>query len=150
MKSDMTATTDWHAFNAGVVEDFRAHQGTITVGRFAGRKLLLLTTTGAKSGQERVAPLAFTRDGEHYVVIASKGGSPTSPDWYHNLVANRRVIVEVGAERFTATARVTSGEERERLYAAQAALTPGFAEYQKQTNRSIPVVVLERSLVQPG
>jgi len=145
MKSDMTATTDWHAFNAGVVEDFRAHQGTITVGRFAGRKLLLLTTTGARSGEERIAPLAFTRDGEHYVVIASKGGSPTSPDWYHNLVANRRVIVEVGAERFTATARVTSGEERERLYAAQAALMPGFAEYQKQTNRSIPVVVLERS-----
>ena len=79
-ESDMTVTTDWHAFNAGVVEDFRAHQGTISVGRFAGRKLLLLTTTGAKSGQERIAPLAFTGDGEHYVVIASKGGSPTSPD----------------------------------------------------------------------
>jgi deazaflavin-dependent oxidoreductase (nitroreductase family) len=82
---------------------------------------------------------------EHYVVIASKGGSPTSPDWYHNLVANPRVIIEVGTERFSATARATSGEERERLYAAQAALMPGFAEYQKQTNRSIPVVVLERS-----
>ena len=141
----MTTSRDWHAFNAGVVEDFRAHQGMITVGRFAGRKLLLLTTIGARSGQQRVAPLAFTRDGEHYVVIASKGGAPTSPDWYHNLVANPHVIVEVGAERFNAIARVASGDERERLYAAQAALMPGFAEYQKQTARSIPVVVLERS-----
>src|SRR5206468_12619578 len=107
-------------------------------------KLLLLTTTGAKSGQQRVAPLAFTRDSERYVVIASKGGSPTSPDWYHNLVANPRVIVEVGTECFPALARVTSGEERERLFAAQAALMPGFAEYQKQTSREIPVGVFER------
>src|SRR5579859_7515360 len=140
----MTATTDWHAFNAGVVEDFRAHQGAITAGRFAGRTLLLLTTIGARSGEQRVAPLAFTRHGEDYVVIASKGGSPTSPDWYFNLVANPNVIVEVGTERFAATARVTSGAERELLYAAQAKLMPGFAEYQKQTSRSIPVVVLER------
>src|ERR1051326_9066021 len=126
----MTATTDWDAFNAGVVEDFRAHHGTITVGRFAGRKLLLLTTIGARSEQPRVGPLAFSRHGEQYVVIASKGGSPTSPDWSHILVANPRVTVEVGTERFAATARVTSGEERERLFAAQAQLMPGFAEYQ--------------------
>jgi deazaflavin-dependent oxidoreductase (nitroreductase family) len=140
----VTTTRDWDAFNAGVVEDFRAHQGTITAGRFAGRQRLVFSATGAKSGKQRVAPLAFTRDGEHYVVIASKGGSPTSPDWYHNLVANPRVTVEIGSERFEAIARVTSGAERERLFAAQAALMPGFAEYQKQTTRSIPVVVLER------
>ena len=139
----MTQAIDWDAFNAGVVDDFRAHQGTITQGRFAGRKLMLLTTIGAKSGKPRVAPLAFTRDGDNYVVIASKGGLPTNPDWYHNLVANPRVTVEVGNECFAAIARVAQGEERDRLYAAQAALMPGFAEYQRQTTRQIPVVVLE-------
>jgi deazaflavin-dependent oxidoreductase (nitroreductase family) len=141
----MTSTTDWHAFNAGIVEDFRAHQGTITFGRFAGRKLLLLTTTGAKSGEPRTTPLAFTRDGERYVVIASKGGSLTNPDWYHNLVAHPQVSVEVGQERFLAVARVALGAERERLFAAQAALMPGFAQYQRQTPREIPVVILERA-----
>ena len=140
----MTSTTDWHAFNDGVVDDFRDHQGTITRGRFAGRQLLLLTTIGAKSSQPRTAPLAFTRDGEHYVVIASKGGEPTNPDWYHNLVAHPEVTVEVGNERFRAIARVARDAERERLFAAQAAVMPGFAEYQRRATREIPVVVLER------
>ena len=139
--SETPAPNDW---NHGVIEDFRAHQGNLTAGPLKGAQLLLLTNKGAKTGTERTVPLAYVRDGDRYVVIASKGGAPTHPDWYHNLVANPSVIVEVGAERFTATARVTSGEERERLYAAQAALMPGFAEYQKQTSRSIPVVVLER------
>jgi deazaflavin-dependent oxidoreductase (nitroreductase family) len=141
----MTETREWESYNEGVVEDFRAHQGQLTRGRFAGRRLLLLTTIGAKSGQERVAPLAFTRDGEDYVVIASKGGSPRSPDWYHNLVANSEVTVEVGPERFRATARVATGDERDRLFAAQAALMPNFAEYQRMTEREIPVVVLKRN-----
>ena len=118
----MTQAIDWDAFNDGVVDDFRAHQGTITQGRFAGRKLMLLTTIGAKSGAPRVAPLAFTRDGDNYVVIASKGGLPTNPDWYHNLVANPRVTVEVGNERFEALARVAQGGERDRLYAAAGRL----------------------------
>jgi deazaflavin-dependent oxidoreductase (nitroreductase family) len=140
----MTTSTDWQAFNKGVVEEFRANQGTIKTGRFAGRRLILLTTTGARSGQPRTAPLAFTRDGEHYVVIASKGGSPTHPDWYHNLIKTPIVTIETGAETFQARARVAEGEERERLFNAQAALMPGFAEYQRKTPRQIPVVVLER------
>jgi deazaflavin-dependent oxidoreductase (nitroreductase family) len=140
----MMADVDrWKKMNDPVIEAFRANDGEV-----AGRQwpVLLLTTIGAKSGQPRVNPLNYSVDGDRLVVIASKGGSPTSPDWYHNLVANPRVIVEVGTERFPATARVTSGEERERLYAAQAQLMPGFAAYQEQTSRSIPVVVLERLL----
>ena len=130
--------------NADVIEQFRNNDGKILSGMFKGVKLLLLTTTGAKSGQTRINPLAFTRDGDHYVIIASKGGAPTHPDWYHNVVAHPDVTIEVGSEKFTARARVAEGEERDRLYAAQAAVMPGFAEYQKKTSRQIPVVVLER------
>jgi deazaflavin-dependent oxidoreductase (nitroreductase family) len=135
----------WQAFNQDVIDQFHANNGEISNGMFKGRKLLLLSTTGAKSGRKVTHPLAFTRDGEDYVVIASKGGAPTHPAWYHNLVANPFVTIEVGTERFEAHARVAKGEERERLYAAQAALMPGFAEYQRQTTRQIPVVVLERA-----
>jgi len=130
--------------NTDVIEQFRTNHGRIQSGMFKGARLLLLTTTGAKSGKTRINPLAFTRDGENYVIIASKGGSPTHPDWYHNLVANPDVTVEVGTERIDVRARVAQGEERDRLYAAQAALMPGFAEYQRNTTRQIPVVVLER------
>jgi deazaflavin-dependent oxidoreductase (nitroreductase family) len=136
--------TDWTSWNAGVVEEFRANHGKILTGRFAGRRLVLLTTIGARSGQPRTTPLAFTRDGDHYVVIASKAGSPTHPDWYHNLLRNPIVTLETGEEMFQARARVAEGEERERLYQAQAALMPNFAEYQRRTARQIPVVVLER------
>ena len=131
-------------FDQDIIDQFRANGGTILRGPFAGRRLLLLTTIGAKSGQPRTKPLGFTRDGERYVVIASKGGAPTSPDWYHNLVANPRVTVEVGGDRFEARATVAQGEERDRLYANQAAQIPVFAEYQQKTTRRIPVVVLER------
>jgi deazaflavin-dependent oxidoreductase (nitroreductase family) len=144
MTSSAPQNIDWDAWNAGVVEQFRANQGTITSGRFAGRRLILLTTTGARSGQPRTAPLAFTRDGDRYVVIASKGGSPSHPDWYHNLVRNPVVTLETGEETFQARARIAEGEERERLYTAQAALMPTFAEYQRRTARQIPVVVFER------
>jgi len=130
--------------NSDVVEQFRTNHGQIQSGMFKGARLLLLTTTGAKSGKTRINPLAFTRDGDNYVIIASKGGSPTHPDWYHNLVANPDVTVEVGTERIDVRARVAQGEERDRLFAAQAALMPGFAEYQRKTARQIPVVVLER------
>ena len=106
--------------------------------------MLLLTTTGARSGQPRVAPLAFTRSGEHYVVIASKGGSPSHPDWYHNLVSNPTVTVEVGGETFRARARVAEGDEHDILFEAQAREMPNFADYQQKTSRKIPVVVLER------
>jgi deazaflavin-dependent oxidoreductase (nitroreductase family) len=130
--------------NVDVIEQFRTNNGAIHSGMFSGAHLLLLTTTGAKSGKKRINPLVFTRDGDNYVVIASKGGSPTHPDWYHNLVANPDVTVEVGTERFEARARVAEGEERDRLYVAQAAIMPGFADYQRKTSRQIPVVVLER------
>ena len=130
-------------FNEKLIAEFRANGGKVT-GMFAGRPLLLLTTTGARSGQRRTTPLVHTWDGDRIVVIASKGGAPTSPGWYHNLVANPTVTVELGAETFPAKATAVTGAERDRLYAAQAALMPTFAEYETKTTRKIPVVVLER------
>jgi deazaflavin-dependent oxidoreductase (nitroreductase family) len=126
-------------YNQQLVESFRANGGVAP----NGSPLLLLTTTGAKSGLTRVNPLAFTRDGERYVVIASKGGYPTNPDWYHNLVAHPEVTVEVDRKRFAARAIVAQGDERQRLFDAQAAIMPNFADYQTKTARPIPVVVLE-------
>jgi len=131
-------------FDEDIVEQFRANQGRILRGPFANRTLLLLTTTGARSGRPLTKPLGFSRDGDRYVVIASKGGAPTHPAWYHNLVANPRVTVEVGDQRFEAHASVAQGAERERLYVQQAAQIPVFARYQEMTTRQIPVVVLER------
>jgi deazaflavin-dependent oxidoreductase (nitroreductase family) len=132
-------------FNEGVIDDFRTHKGQITKGPFTGRSLLLLTTRGKKSGRERTNPLAYTRDGGRIFVIASKGGAPSHPDWYQNLRANPRVTVEVGPERFEATASVAKGAERRRLYDLQSAHMPAFKEYEKRTTREIPVVVLERA-----
>lgn len=132
-----------HEFNQQMIEEFRANGGKLG-GGFEGAPLLLLHTTGAKSGKERVNPLAYQPDGDRYVVFASKGGAPTNPDWFHNLRANPQVTVEVGAERFPATARVAEGEEHERLWSRQKALMPGFADYEQKTTRVIPVVVLER------
>jgi deazaflavin-dependent oxidoreductase (nitroreductase family) len=106
--------------------------------------MLLLTTTGAKSGQPRTNPLVYTTDGDHMIIMASKGGAPTNPDWYHNVVANPVVTVEVGDEQFQARAAVAEGPERERLFSQMAAQMPGFADYQQKTTRQIPVVVLER------
>jgi deazaflavin-dependent oxidoreductase (nitroreductase family) len=143
----MTTKNFWQERNDPVIEAFRANNGYVERdGR--RRSLLLLTTIGARSGQPRVAPLAFTRSGEDYVVIASKGGSPGHPDWYHNLVSNPNVTVEVGGETFAARARVTEGDEHATLYAAQVREMPNFAEYQQKTSRKIPVVVLERSSAQ--
>jgi deazaflavin-dependent oxidoreductase (nitroreductase family) len=142
--SERAATANRTNFNQNVIDQFRANNGTIIEGPFKGRSLLLLTTTGARSGQPRVNPLAYTRDGDRYVVIASKGGAPTNPDWYHNLLTNPVVTVEVGRERFQARASVAEGAERDRLFDAQARVMPGFAEYQRNTTRRIPVVVLTR------
>ena len=137
----------WNNVNSDVVRQFRSDNGKISSGMFKGARLLLLTTTGAKTGKERINPLAFTRDGDNYVIIASKGGSPTHPDWYHNILANPEVGVEVathsGVHQFRAHARIAEGDERRRLYDAQAAVMPNFAEYQKKTEREIPVIVLE-------
>jgi deazaflavin-dependent oxidoreductase (nitroreductase family) len=130
-------------FNKRVIDEFRASGGKVG-GQLAGMPLLLLTTTGAKSGRVRTNPVAYTTDGDRVVVIASKAGAPISPAWYHNLVANPTVTVELGAERFQARARVATGAERERLFNSQARLMPIFFEYQKKTDRQIPVVLLER------
>jgi deazaflavin-dependent oxidoreductase (nitroreductase family) len=135
--------SDYQAFNQALIAEFRANRGKVS-GQFAGRPLLLLSTVGARSGQTRTSPLAYTIDGEHYVIIASKGGAPTHPDWYHNLVANPMVTVEVGTEQFQARATVAAGKERTRLFDQMAAQMPGFAEYQRKIERQIPVVVLER------
>lgn len=139
----MSDPSDMHEMNRQVIEEFRANGGKVG-GMFAGAPLLLLTHTGAKSGTRRVAPLVYTTDGNRVVIIASKGGSPTNPDWFHNLVANPEATVELPEETYTARARVTEGEERDRLFDAQAAKMPNFAEYQRNTERRIPVVVLER------
>ena len=136
----MADMNDW---NRGVMEEFRANGGKVG-GMWEGRPLLLLTTTGAKSGQPRLHPMMYLRDGDRLLVFASKGGAPTSPDWYHNLVDHPEVTVEVGNETYPAIATVLSGEERDRLYARQAQLYPQFGEYQTKTTRKIPVVALER------
>ncbi len=132
-------------FNQQVITEFRANDGKVG-GPFAGSPMLLLTTTGTRSGQSRTTPLVYTTDGDRIVIIASKAGAPTNPDWYHNLVANPMATVEVGVEKFQARAKVAEDAERERLYNRQAEQMPGFAEYQKKTTRQIPVVVLERTL----
>lgn len=137
--------TNFAEFNRKLIADLRAHDGRASSGPFAGRDVLILTTVGAKSGEQRENPLAFTRAGDDLVVIASKGGSPTHPGWYHNLVADPDVTVEALGERFSAHARVTAGEERERLYARQADKMPAFWDYQRRTRRQIPVIVLERA-----
>lgn len=136
----MAELNDW---NRQIIEEFHANGGKVG-GPFEGATLLLLTTTGAKSGLSRITPLVYMPDGERLVIFASKAGAPTSPDWYYNLVAHPTVTLEVGTEKFNATATVVSGEERDRLYSQQAAKVPNFAEYQRKTTRVIPVVVLER------
>ena len=132
---------NWNERNRGVIDAFRAN------GRRApeGRNLLLLSTTGAKSGQPRTNPVAYMEDGDRWLVFASKGGAPSHPDWYHNLVANPTVTVEVDGEEFEATATPLEGEEHDRLYAMQAERAPVFAEYQEKTERIIPVVALTRN-----
>ena len=130
-------------FNNQLIAEFRANGGKVG-GMFAGAPLLLLTTTGAKSGKERVSPLAYTTDNGNWVIIASKAGAPTHPDWFHNLKANPEVTVEVGTETIPAVASIPEDPERQRLYDQMSALMPNFAEYQRNTDRKIPVVVLER------
>ncbi|MGH3399221.1 MAG: nitroreductase family deazaflavin-dependent oxidoreductase [Streptosporangiaceae bacterium] len=130
---------DW---NSKIIEEFRANGGRVG-GPFEGGTLLLLHTTGARSGQERVNPVAYQELDHGYAVFASKAGAPTNPDWYHNLVAHPAVEAEIGTEQHRFTARVAGGEERERIWSAQKASNPGFAEYEQKTSRQIPVVILE-------
>jgi deazaflavin-dependent oxidoreductase (nitroreductase family) len=131
-------------FNRRVIDEFRAKAGVVG-GGFAGAPMVLLTTTGAKSGRERVNPVVALRDDDGLLyVFASKGGAPTNPDWYHNLLAHPEVQVEFGEDRFRATATPVTGAERERIYSEQASRLPAFADYQRKTERVIPVVALRR------
>ncbi|MGH7779015.1 MAG: nitroreductase family deazaflavin-dependent oxidoreductase [Candidatus Binataceae bacterium] len=134
---------DMNDFNRKVIDEFRASGGKVGP-PFAGAPMILLTTKGAKSGRTYTTPLVYSRDGDRLVIIASKAGAPKHPDWYHNLIANPVITVEVGAEKFQVKAHVTSGAERERLYNAQAAMMPVFNEYRQKAKREIPVFTLER------
>ena len=130
--------------NRQVIEEFRANEGRVG-GNHEGRPLLLLTTTGRKTGRTHTTPVMYLADGDGCCVFASKGGAPQHPAWYLNLVANPRVVVELGAERFEAQAAVVGPEERDALYRKQASLYGQFAEYQRKTTRTIPVVRLTRT-----
>ncbi len=137
----MSDLNDW---NAKIIEEFRANGGKVA-GQFEGAPMLLLRTTGAKTGLERVNPMMYLEQEGRVFVFASKAGADTDPDWYRNLVANSDVTVELGTEIFPATAVSLTSSERERIYETQATLYPGFGEYQAKTTRVIPVVELIRS-----
>jgi deazaflavin-dependent oxidoreductase (nitroreductase family) len=131
-------------YNAQIIEEFRANAGKVG-GHWEGRDLLLLTTTGRKSGKQHTTPMVYTRDGERLLVYASKAGAPSHPDWYLNLVADPHVVVEAGPERYDAIAAPLERAERDRAFAAQAERVAAFAEYQEKTERVIPVVALTRA-----
>jgi deazaflavin-dependent oxidoreductase (nitroreductase family) len=131
-------------FNTQVIEEFRGNEGKVG-GGFNGAPMVLLTTTGAKSGKRTTTPLVYLKEGDRVYIFASMAGAPTNPAWYHNLVANPRVSVEIGAESYEADAQVVIGGERDRLFAAQVAVMPGFGEYQAKTTRVIPVIELRRA-----
>jgi deazaflavin-dependent oxidoreductase (nitroreductase family) len=130
-------------FNQQIIDEFRANGGKVG-GSFAGAPLLLLHTTGAKSGQERVNPMMYRAVGDAWAVFASKAGAPSHPDWFHNLRANPDAAAEIGTETVPVRARVLEGDERENVWSAQKHDYPGFAEYEQKTDREIPVVLLER------
>ncbi len=137
--------TDYQAFNRDFIAEFRANLGKVG-GMFEDLPVLLLTTTGAKSGKPRIAPVLYGTDQDRLVIVASKGGSPTNPDWYHNIVANPSVSIEVGMESFPARATVAEGPERRRLFDQLLSVIPKLAETQESTTRQIPIVVLERDV----
>jgi deazaflavin-dependent oxidoreductase (nitroreductase family) len=129
-------------FNAQIIKEFRENHGKVG-GGFEGAPMLLLTTVGAKSGATRVNPMMYLADGERRYVFASKAGAPTNPDWYYNLLAHPEVSIEVGDQRVDVLATPVTGADRDRIYAQQATLYPGFAEYEEKTERVIPVVALD-------
>ncbi|MFF0268987.1 nitroreductase family deazaflavin-dependent oxidoreductase [Kribbella sp. NPDC004536] len=135
---------DWDALNEQQIALFRVNNGTIAEGPFQGTPTLLLSTIGARTGATYTNPMGYTRDGDRYIVAASKLGAPKNPAWYHNLLANPIVTVEVGPERFQAGASVAQGSERDRLWVSHTTFWPNIAEYQRHTQRVIPIVILER------
>jgi deazaflavin-dependent oxidoreductase (nitroreductase family) len=134
----MSSPNDW---NAGIIEEFRKNHGKVG-GYFKGAPLLILHNTGARSGKARLNPMMYFKDGDRYLVFASKGGADTNPDWYYNIKANPDVQIEVGDETVHAHAEEISGPERDRLYGLQASIYPTFREYQLKTKRIIPVIAL--------
>ena len=138
--------SDW---NTKIIEEFRANGGAVG-GQFAGAPLLLLHTVGARSGQRRVNPVMYQKVDGGYAVFASKAGAPVNPDWYHNLLAHPQVTAEIGTQTVELVARVADGDERERIWAAQKAAYPGFADYERKTTRQIPVIVLEPARLSDG
>ena len=133
----------YNNFNQHTIDEFRSNNGKVG-GYFANATLLLLTTVGAKSGQSRTTPVAYVTDGDRLVIIASKGGAPSHPDWYYNLLANPVATVEVGTERFQVRASTTNEPERSQLYAKMVEMMPGFALVLGKTRRTIPVLTLMR------
>ena len=131
---------DW---NTKIIDEFRANEGRVG-GPFEGAPMVLLTTTGARSGQSHTTPLVPLVEGERVYVFASMGGAPKHPAWYFNLLAHPEVTVERGTEKYAAKATVVAGDERDRVFARQVALRPQFGEYQQKTKRTIPVVELKR------
>jgi deazaflavin-dependent oxidoreductase (nitroreductase family) len=138
LESDVSEMSD---FNRKVIEEFRANDGKVG-GPFEGAPVLLLTSTGAKSGERRTTPVVYQPDGDRMVVFASKAGAPENPAWFHNLRANPSATVEVGSDTVEVQAVVTEGDERERLFSKQKQLMPQFADYEQKTTRQIPVVAL--------
>ncbi|HEX3429116.1 MAG TPA: nitroreductase/quinone reductase family protein [Candidatus Limnocylindrales bacterium] len=139
--------TDWdpEAFTKALIEDMRAHGGRPSTGPMADRPLMVLTTTGARTGEPRTAIVTFHRDGDRYVIAASKGGADENPAWYQNLLTHPEVTVEADNETFKARATDTTGAERDRLWNDHVAARPEFGEYPKMTKRIIPMIVLERA-----
>ena len=132
--------SDW---NGKIISEFRKNHGRVG-GYFVGSPILLLHTTGRLSGKERVNPLVYLKDGDRYVIFASKGGADTNPDWYHNLRARPDVQVEIGDEKIDMTAVEALGSERDGLYRRQAESYPSFADYELKTKRTIPVIILSK------
>jgi deazaflavin-dependent oxidoreductase (nitroreductase family) len=130
-------------FNAAIIDEFRANGGKVG-GQFEGAPMVLLHTVGARSGEERVNPLVYQADGDRIAIFGSKAGAPTHPAWYHNLLANPEVTVELGPDTVPMRARVAEPDERERIWSRQKEIMPGFADYEANTTRVIPVVILER------
>lgn len=136
--------TSYGDFNRNLINDLRTNGGRPSGGPFVGRDMVILTTKGAKSGDLRETPLVYTKDGDKVVIIASKGGAPTHPAWFHNLKAHPDVTIEILGHKYRARADFPDGDEYERLYLQHATINPAFHDYRKKTSRKIPVVVLEK------
>ena len=137
--------SDLNSWNKQIIAEFRANGGKVG-GDFEGRNLLLLHTVGRKSGQPRINPVAYLADGDRYVIVASKAGAPNHPDWYHNVVANPDVHIEVGTEEIQAHATVADEPERTHLYEKMEVMSSAFSEYKNKTTRTIPVIILARKV----